>query len=151
MPPHLDADMSDDEIQRLADKVAGHGLVIGSMVAPIWGGPAMGSAEDRKNFVDSVRKSCHIGQRLRQLGIRPYGVVRIDSASSPQAWATDPAGNSRKIVETFQQACDVAADYGEKLAAEGEICWGGMHSWRTMLDTLEAVDRPNMGLSLIHI
>src|SRR5690606_9467302 len=29
--------------------------------------------------------------------------------------------------------------------AEGEICWGGMHSWRAMLDTLEAVDRPNMG------
>jgi hypothetical protein len=39
----------------------------------------------------------------------------------------------------------VAADYGEKLAAEGEICWGGMHSWKAMIDTLEAVDRPNIG------
>ncbi|MEP7259401.1 MAG: TIM barrel protein, partial [Flavitalea sp.] len=49
------------------------------------------------------------------------------------------------IAQTFREACDVAADYGEKLAAEGEICWGGMHSWKTMIDTLEAVDRPNIG------
>ena len=40
---------------------------------------------------------------------------------------------------------DVAAGYGESLAAEGEICWGGMHGWKTMIDTLEAVDRPNIG------
>jgi len=60
-------------------------------------------------------------------------------------WAQDPKGNSKKIVETFQRACDVAADYGERLAAEGEICWGGMHSWKHMLETLEAVDRPNIG------
>ena len=46
---------------------------------------------------------------------------------------------------TFREACDVAAGYGEKLAAEGEICWGGMHSWKVMIDTLEAVDRPNIG------
>ncbi len=30
----------------------------------------------------------------------------------------------------------------ERLAAEGEICWGGMHSWRTMLQVLEGVGRP---------
>ena len=39
----------------------------------------------------------------------------------------------------------MAADYGESLAAEGEICWGGMHGWKTMIDTLESVDRPNLG------
>ncbi|MEO6915356.1 MAG: sugar phosphate isomerase/epimerase, partial [Chitinophagaceae bacterium] len=44
-----------------------------------------------------------------------------------------------------REACDVAADYGERLALEGEICWGAMHSWRAMVDTLEAVDRPNIG------
>ncbi len=49
------------------------------------------------------------------------------------------------IAETFRDACDAAAEFGEKLAAEGEICWGGMHSWKAMIDTLEAVDRPNIG------
>jgi hypothetical protein len=36
----------------------------------------------------------------------------------------------------------VADDYGERLAAEGEICWGGMHSWKKMVNLLEAVNRP---------
>jgi sugar phosphate isomerase/epimerase len=134
-----------DGIKRLADQVSKHNLVIGSLVAPIWGGPAMGSKEDRANFVDQVRKSCIYGQKLKEMGVRPYGVVRIDSASSVESWAKDPVNNTKPIAQTFREACDVAADYGEKLAAEGEICWGGMHSWKAMLDTLEAVDRPNIG------
>ena len=31
---------------------------------------------------------------------------------------------------------------GERLAAEGEICWGGMHSWKRNVELLEMVDRP---------
>ena len=46
-----------------------------------------------------------------------------------------------KFRKTFAAACDVAADYGEQLAAEGEICWGGMHGWKHMLDLLEQTDR----------
>jgi sugar phosphate isomerase/epimerase len=134
-----------DGIKRLADQVSKHNLVIGSLVAPIWGGPAMGTKEDRTNFVDQVRKSCIYGQKLKEMGVRPYGVIRIDSASSVESWAADPVNNTKLIAQTFREACDVAADYGEKLAAEGEICWGGMHSWKAMLDTLEAVDRPNIG------
>ncbi|PRY27351.1 xylose isomerase-like TIM barrel protein [Spirosoma oryzae] len=142
---HMDVNMPDDDIKRMADKVAGYNLKIGSMVAPIWGGSAMGSQDKRDHFVEMVRKTCHIGQKLKEIGIRPYGVIRIDSSASPTDWDADPTGNQKLIVETFQRACDVAADYGEQLAAEGEICWGGMQSWKTMLDTLESVNRPNMG------
>jgi adenosylmethionine-8-amino-7-oxononanoate aminotransferase len=60
--PHTNIDFTDDEVKRLADKVAAHGLAIGSIVAPVWepvgGGSAMGSAEDRARFVANVRKSC---------------------------------------------------------------------------------------------
>ncbi|MGV3557869.1 sugar phosphate isomerase/epimerase family protein [Larkinella arboricola] len=143
--PSIDINDPKEGAKKLADKVASHNLVIGSLVAPIWGGPVLGSKEDRATFVDMVRKSCQYGQYLREIGIRPYGVIRIDSASSPEIWSKDPAGNTKLIADTFREACDVAAEYGEKLAAEGEICWGGMHSWRAMIDTLEAVDRPNMG------
>ncbi len=134
-----------DGIKRLADQVSKHNLVIGSLVAPLWGGPAMGTKEDRTNFVEQVRKSCNYGQKLKEMGVRPHGIIRIDSASSVESWAADPVNNTKLIAQTFREACDVAADYGEKLAAEGEICWGGMHSWKAMLDTLEAVDRPNIG------
>jgi len=143
--PHFNIDESDDGIKKLAEKVSKLNLNIGSLVAPIWGGPAMGSKEERAVFVDMVRKSCEFGKKLRDNGVRPYGIIRIDSASKPEDWAKDPVGNTKLIAETFREACDVAADYGERLAAEGEICWGGMHSWKTMIDTLEAVDRPNIG------
>ena len=145
LDPHINIDMTDDDIKRLADKVSSYDLTIGSLVAPIWGGPAMGSREEREMFVNMVRKACNIGYKLRELGVRPYGVVRIDSASKPESWAADPENNTRLIAATFREACDVASDYDEKLAAEGEICWGGMHSWKTMIETLEAVGRPNIG------
>ncbi|WP_411274948.1 sugar phosphate isomerase/epimerase family protein [Daejeonella sp.] len=147
--PHFDIDSTDDDIKQLADKVSALNLEIGSVVAPVWpptgGGSAMGSKEERAQFVTQVRKACHISSTLRSLGVRPNGVIRIDSACDPASWNHDHAANTKLIAQTFREACDVAAGYGEKLAAEGEICWGGMHSWKAMLDTLEAVDRPNMG------
>jgi sugar phosphate isomerase/epimerase len=144
--PHVDIDSSDDDLKRLADKVRSRNLVIGSVVAPVWpptgGGSAMGSDAERNQFVEQVRKGCRIAKRLRELGVRPYGVVRIDSAGGPGDWLKDPEGNQKKIAETFRQACDVAAGHGERLAAEGEICWGGMHSWKRMVQLLELTDRP---------
>jgi len=106
------------------------------------GGSAMGLESERRKFIDQVRKACRIAKHLRSEGARPYGVVRIDSAASPDEWYKDPEGNQQKIAETFRQACDVAESFGEKLAAEGEICWGGMHSWRRNVELLEMVNRP---------
>ena len=82
----------------------------------------MGSAEERKNFLTQVRKSCAIAKKLRDIGIRQYGIVRIDSACSPSEWSKDPVGNTKRIAETFREACSIAESYGERLAAEGEIC-----------------------------
>jgi sugar phosphate isomerase/epimerase len=144
--PHVSIEIDDDGIKRLADKVRVKGFVVGSIVAPVWaptgGGSAIGSDEDRKQFVGQVRKACRIGQRLRALGARPYGVVRIDSACSVEDWSKDPEINQAKVARAFTEACDVAEDFGERLAAEGEICWGGMHSWKNMVDLLQRVSRP---------
>jgi sugar phosphate isomerase/epimerase len=144
--PHTSIDSSDDDLKRLAERIASRNLKVGSVVAPVWpptgGGSAMGSDEERALFLTQVQKACAIARKLRDLGIRPYGVVRIDSAAGPADWAQDPAGNTRRIAETFRRACAVAEDHGERLAAEGEICWGGMHSWKRMLELLEMVDRP---------
>ena len=144
--PHVDIDSKDDDLKKLADKVRAKNLVIGSVVAPVWGstggGSAMGGEMDRKNFLTQVRKGCGIAKRLRELGVRPYGIVRIDSACGPADWLKDTEGNQKRIAETFRMACDIAADHGERLAAEGEICWGGMHSWKRMLQMIELTDRP---------
>lgn len=145
LDPHINIDSTDDEIKKIADKIAGYGLNVGSLVAPIWGGPILGTENDRKTFVEMVRKSCRFGKILREHSVRSYGVIRIDSASSPEEWAKNPVKNTELIAKTFREACDVASDFDEKLAAEGEICWGGMHSWKAMVETLEAVNRPNIG------
>ena len=144
--PHVEIDATRDDLKRLTDRIAARKLVVGSLVAPVWpptgGGSAMGSKEDRTNFLTQVRKACVIGEQLRDLGIRRFGIVRIDSAASPAEWLKDPEQNTRRIADTFREACTIAEDHGERLAAEGEICWGGMHSWRRMVELLERVDRP---------
>jgi len=104
----------------------------------------MGTEEDRKKFVDQVRKGCRIAARFRELGIRPHGVVRVDSAASVTEWNKDPKGNTRKIAATMKEAGKVARDFGERLAAEGEICWGGMHSWKNMVNLLETIGMPRV-------
>src|SRR5271163_370583 len=144
--PHTSIDSTDDELKRLTESVARRRLVVGSLVAPVWpptgGGSAMGSEQERKDFLTQVKKACAIGRKLRELGIRRYGVIRIDSASSPADWAKDPVGNTKLVAKTFCEASIIAEDYGERLAAEGEICWGGMHSWKRMVELLEMVNRP---------
>jgi sugar phosphate isomerase/epimerase len=144
--PHTDPDASDDTLRKTADLIASHNLAAGSLVAPVWpgtvGGPAMGTAEERANFVLAVKKACRIARVFNEHGVRKYGVIRIDSASGVEPWSADPKGNTKIIAETFREAAKVAADHGERLAAEGEICWGGMHSWRDMLNLLEEVNMP---------
>jgi hypothetical protein len=144
--PHTDIDSSDDDLKVLADKLAARSLVAGSLVAPVWpptgGGSAMGGQEDVAKFLTQVRKACGIGKKLTDLGIRKYGVIRIDSASGVEDWAKDPAGNTAKIAATFREAGKIAEGFGERLAAEGEICWGGMQSWRRNVELLEQVGMP---------
>ncbi len=147
--PHTSIDASGDDLKQLAENVEKRGLVVGSLVAPVWtptgGGSAMGSEQERKAFLTQVTKACAIGSELRRLGIRPYGVIRVDSAASPAEWAKDPVENSKQLAHTFAEACRIAEGFGERLAAEGEICWGGMHSWKRMLALLETVNRPSLG------
>jgi sugar phosphate isomerase/epimerase len=144
--PHVSIDATDKELEAVAEMVRSRGLVIGSVVAPVWpptgGGSAMGDESERGKFLEQVRKGCRIAKAFREMGIRPYGVVRIDSAASPADWVADPEGSQQKIADTFSKACDIAEQHGERLAAEGEICWAGMHSWRVMVDLLQRINRP---------
>jgi hypothetical protein len=146
--PHFDIDSDKAAVKKMADHIAGYGLQIGSFVAPIWGGAgggsAMGTPEERKKFVSQVRKAAAIGQQMRQLGIRPSGGIRIDSSVGVEAWNADPKANTRLIAETFREAGKVAQDHGEFVVAEGEICWGGMQSWRENVRLLELVDMPGV-------
>ena len=145
--PHLNIDAHEDDIKKMADGLVERGLNIGSITAPVWretdGGSAMGDSNERKKFITAVKKTCRYAQILREHGVRSYGSIRIDSATSVTDWSKNPAANTRLIAKVFRECGMIATDHDEVLVAEGEICWGGMHSWKDMLDLLEATDMPD--------
>jgi sugar phosphate isomerase/epimerase len=145
--PHTNPEASDEELKQIADMIAGKGFKVGSLVAPVWpgtvGDSAMGDTEAREKFLSAVRMACRIARIFNEHGVRQYGCIRIDSAEfGVEKWREDSKANTAKIAETFREAAKIAADAGERLAAEGEICWAGMHSWKDMLDLLEEVGMP---------
>lgn len=149
--PHTDPQASDDELRRIADMIASKGFKVGSLVAPVWSGTvgdsAMGDREATDKFLSAVTMACRIAKVFEDHGVREYGCIRIDSAEhGVEKWRADAKANTSKIAATFREAAKIAADNGERLAAEGEICWAGMHSWKDMLDLLEEVDmRDSLG------
>ncbi len=145
--PHTDPDASESELRHIADKIAAYGFKVGSLVAPIWpgtvGDSAMGCPVQRGKFITAVKKACRIAHIFNEHGVRSYGAIRIDSADGAIAkWQENPVENTKRIAATFREAAIIAAAHGERLAAEGEICWAGMHSWKDVLNLLETVDMP---------
>jgi sugar phosphate isomerase/epimerase len=132
--PHVRSTAERRRLQRLADKIRAKGLVVGSVVAPVWpptgGGSAMGTAEDRKKFVEQVRKACRIAQKLRELGVRPYGIVRIDSAPAASAdWAKDPRATRRTDRADLSRGCTsprtTASGSPPRAKSAGAACTAG--------------------------
>ena len=145
--PHTNPEASDAELIQIADQIASYGFTVGSLVAPVWpgtvGDSAMGDSEARAKFLSAVKIACRIAGIFEKHGVRKYGVIRIDSAEFGVAkWREDAKANTTKIAATFREAAKIAADHGQRLAAEGEICWAGMHSWKDMLNLLEEVAMP---------
>jgi len=145
--PHTNPEASDAELIHIADQIASYGFNVGSLVAPVWpgtvGDSAMGDSESRAKFLSAVKMACRIAGIFEKHGVRKYGVIRIDSAEFGVAkWREDAKANTSKIAATFREAAKIAADHGQRLAAEGEICWAGMHSWKDMLNLLEEVGMP---------
>ncbi len=126
-------------LETWAEKAAAR-LVIGTVRAPVrQGGDALC---DRDAYLAQIRKTCETAQKLRKLGVRPFGCVQIDTAIQVELWSKDPEGNQKALAETFSEACEIAAEFDEVLACAGTIRWGGMHSARRMVELLERVDRP---------
>ncbi len=145
--PHTDPNSTDDQLRKIADQIQGYGFSVGSLVAPVWpgtvGDSAMGDDAAQAKFLEAVKVGCRIAKIFNEHGIRKYGVIRIDSAEfGIEKWRQNAKANTARIVATFKEASKIAADHGERLAAEGEICWAGMHSWKDMLDILEGVGMP---------
>ncbi len=87
--PHINIDLSEDDVKRVADNIASKGLAVGSLVAPVWpgtvGDSAMGGPDQRAKFVLAVKKACRIAKIFNEHGVRKYGVIRIDAADGARS------------------------------------------------------------------
>ena len=141
--PHVSIDSTDDDLKTLADQLNGFDLAAGSIVAPVWdvtgGGSAMGSGEDRKKFLTRCGRPVRLA---RSCVIWVCAPMESFASIRPTTWILEqgPRGQHHPYRSDFREAAHIAADHGERLAAEGEICWGGMHSWKWMLRTFELAD-----------
>ena len=145
--PHVDIDSTDDDLKRLGGTHCFTELVVGSVVAPVWpptgGGSAMGSEDEPEEFPDAGSEG--LWRSPKSFASLAFGATE-SCASIPlrvrRIGRKIQRRTPRRIAETFREACAIAEGYGERLAAEGEICWGGMHSWKRMVELLEMVGRP---------
>ena len=144
--PHTDIDSSDDDLKRLADnwppKTAGGVAGRAGVAADRWrfGDGQCGGAEEfpdaGEEIVPHRREAARDGHS--QIWRRPHRFRDRARRSGHK----DAEANTKRIAETFREAGNIAEGFGERLAAEGEICWGGMHSWRRNVELLEMVGRP---------
>ena len=70
---------------------------------------------------------------------RAFGDAPLNLEYKLEVWDSP---NSAGVIIDAVRAAKIAKDHGQRLAAEGEICWAGMHSWKDMLNLLEEVDMP---------
>lgn len=145
--PHTDPKASDGELNRIADLIQSKGFDIGSLVAPVWpgtvGDSSMGTDEQTGKFLDAVKMACRVANVFDAHGARKGGVIRIDSAEFGVAkFLENPGTNIKRIAATFKEAAKIAADNGQRLAAEGEVCWAGLHSWKAATALMEEVNMP---------
>ena len=102
--PHTDPDASDDQLKAIADLIQSKGLVVGSLVAPVWpgtvGDSAMGDEEATEKFLTAVKKACHIASVFNNHGVRSYGCIRIDSAEfGIDKWREDPKAKIARHID----------------------------------------------------
>jgi hypothetical protein len=91
--PHTDIDISDDGIKALADKIKGKGLVVGSVVAPVWFDAGAGGDETaRANFVTHVRKAIRIAKQAPRARRAPLRRRPHRQRGGVKAWDKDPEG-----------------------------------------------------------
>ena len=137
--PHTSIDSTKDDIQRLADKIAGYGLAVGSVVAPVWppvgGGSAMGSAGRARQICRYGRQGlphCAAAERHRnsQVWSRPESIPRpgcmIGRPIRPTTRNRSPRHSARRAMSPN----DMASAWRLKAKSAGAECTAG-RTWST--------------------
>ena len=100
------------------------------------------SDEERKKFLTQVEKACRDRPDAARARHPPVRRRPHRLGGQPGDWAATRRATRRRSPRPSAQAARHRRDHGERLAAEGEICWGGMHCWRHIVELLERSGGP---------
>ena len=138
--PHVNIDATDDDLKSAGRQGRGAGLRrrLGRRAGLAADRRRLGDGRRRRSGRSSstqVRKGCRIAQQAARAG-RPALRRRPDRLGGRRraTGPADPEAEPGRSPRPSGRPATIAEDHGERLAAEGEICWGGMHSWRTMVE-----------------
>ena len=95
-------------------------------------------------MVDAVDHACQLAARFAKARVRSYGAIRIDSAENCVVGHVDTPEEQARLDVCVGKMADKAAEYGEDVVCEGEICWRGMEGWRPCLELHQRVNRENV-------
>ena len=146
--PHVSIDATDDELKQLADRISASesGGRLGRRAGLAADGRRLGDGQReraQRSSSTQVRKACRIATKLRELGIRPYGVVRIDSAASVgrvgEGSGRQYEADRRDVSQGLRHRRTITANGSPPRArSAGAACTAGS----SMVELLEMVDRP---------
>ncbi len=142
--PHINIDISDEDLKAVAAKIAAKGFVVGSVVAPVWfDGSAMGDERQRGNFLTGRPQGVPDRQEAARAGRsslrnRPHRLGRIARrlGQGPRRQSEEDrrdlqAGRRRSPAIT-------ASGWPPRARSAGAACTPG----GTMVDLLERVGEP---------
>ena len=89
----------------------------------------MGTDEQQGKFLDAVKMACRVAKVLMNMVPASAASSASTLLSSVATWREDPGTHTARIIDTFKKAAEIAADHGERLAAEvksaGLACTAG--------------------------
>ncbi len=103
-----------------------------------WGATRIARTSSRR-----CARPARLRKTLNDLGIRQVRRRPHRLGGGPERLGDGSGGQHRRRSRRRSgRRATSPTSYGERLAAEGEICWGGMHSWKRNVELLELVESP---------
>ena len=139
-PPHPNPDDLPTKESRLVVKkmISDHGLQISGIAANLWGEKLI-NTDDPSKYIAEFKKNCEFSA---DLGIK---TIRVDTVQPPTIFAeVDYATAQKRVVDTWNECCDIAAEFGLNVTWEAEPGFA-FNKPSEIMEILDANQKPNFG------
>lgn len=139
-PPHPNPDdlPTKESRQAVVEKIKSYGLEISGIAANLWGENLV-DTDDNSKYVAEFKRNCEFSV---DMGIK---TIRVDTVQPPTIFETvDYATAKKRVVDTWNECCDIAAEYDLTVTWEAEPGFA-FNKPSEVVDILDAIQKPNFG------